>query len=99
MATLQLVTLLTDVGTTDAYVGIVKGILLSRAPQARLVDLVHTAESGSLYAAAYLLAAAPPPLRWSAAWDWMNWGLPCLSGPALPAPEPDLGQTVLSWAK
>jgi S-adenosylmethionine hydrolase len=58
MATPRVITLLTDVGTTDAYVGIVKGILLARAPEVRLVDLVHAAESGSLYAAAYLLTAA-----------------------------------------
>lgn len=57
---LQLITLLTDFGTTDAYVGIVKGILIARAPQARLVDLVHAADSGSLYAAAYLLTSAAP---------------------------------------
>lgn len=56
----QVITLLTDFGTTDAYVGIVKGILLARAPQARLVDLVHGAESGSLYAGAYLLISAYP---------------------------------------
>jgi S-adenosyl-L-methionine hydrolase (adenosine-forming) len=56
----QLITLLTDFGTTDAYVGIVKGILYSRAPDARVVDLVHAAESGSLYAAAYLLMSAFP---------------------------------------
>jgi S-adenosylmethionine hydrolase len=60
MTTLRLITLLTDFGTTDAYVGIVKGILLSRAPDARVVDLVHAAESGSLYATAYLLMSACP---------------------------------------
>lgn len=60
MAAARVITLLTDFGTTDAYVGIVKGILLARAPHARLVDLVHAAESGSLYAAAYLLTAACP---------------------------------------
>lgn len=60
MATLRVITLLTDFGTTDAYVGIVKGILLTGAPGARLVDLVHAAESGSLHAAAYLLTAACP---------------------------------------
>ena len=60
MAAPQVITLLTDFGTTDAYVGIVKGILLARAPHARLVDLVHAAESGSLYAAAYLLMSAYP---------------------------------------
>jgi S-adenosylmethionine hydrolase len=34
--------------------------VLGRAPEARLVDLVHATESGSLYAAAYLLTAAHP---------------------------------------
>ena len=56
----QIITLLSDFGTTDAYVGIVKGILITRAPDARVVDLVHAAESGSLYAAAYLLMSAYP---------------------------------------
>jgi S-adenosylmethionine hydrolase len=60
MAATQLITLLTDFGTTDAYVGIVKGILYSHAPEARVVDLVHAAESGNRYAAAYLLVSAYP---------------------------------------
>ncbi|OFW14151.1 MAG: hypothetical protein A3H29_15230 [Acidobacteria bacterium RIFCSPLOWO2_02_FULL_67_21] len=56
----QLITLLTDLGTTDAFVGIVKGVLLTRAPDARVVDLVHAAEFGSLHATAYLLISAYP---------------------------------------
>jgi len=60
MATSRLITLMTDLGTTDAYVGVVKGILLDRAPDAHIVDLTHAAESGSLYTAAYLLATAFP---------------------------------------
>jgi S-adenosylmethionine hydrolase len=56
----QLITLLTDLGTTDAYVGIIKGVLLTRAPQARTIDLTHAADAGSLYAAGYLLASAHP---------------------------------------
>jgi S-adenosylmethionine hydrolase len=60
MAAPHVITLLTDFGTTDAYVGIVKGILYSRAPDARVVVLIHAAESGSLYAAAYLLMSAFP---------------------------------------
>jgi S-adenosylmethionine hydrolase len=62
MASPQVITLLTDFGTTDAYVGIVKGVLVTRAPEARVIDLVHAAESGSLYAAAYLLTSAYPYL-------------------------------------
>ena len=37
MAAPQLITLLTDFGTTDAYVGIVKGVRLTRVPDARAV--------------------------------------------------------------
>jgi S-adenosylmethionine hydrolase len=36
-----LITLLTDFGTADGYVGEVKGVLLSRAPGATLVDITH----------------------------------------------------------
>jgi S-adenosyl-L-methionine hydrolase (adenosine-forming) len=58
MASTQIITLLTDFGTTDAYAGIVKGVLLGRAPDARIVDLVHAADFGSLHATAYLLTSA-----------------------------------------
>jgi len=60
MAPLQLITLLTDLGTTDAYAGIVKGVLYAHAPAARIVDLTHAADRGSVHATAYLLAAAYP---------------------------------------
>ncbi|HKW45995.1 MAG TPA: SAM-dependent chlorinase/fluorinase [Gemmatimonadaceae bacterium] len=36
-----LITLLTDFGTADGYVGEMKGVLLSRAPDARVVDITH----------------------------------------------------------
>jgi S-adenosylmethionine hydrolase len=36
-----IVTLTTDFGTSDAYVGIMKGVILGLAPSARLVDLSH----------------------------------------------------------
>jgi len=41
-----LITLLTDFGEGDAFVGILKGALLSRLPEARLVDLSHQPPSG-----------------------------------------------------
>lgn len=37
----QLITLLTDFGTADGYVGELKGVLLSHAPGATIVDLTH----------------------------------------------------------
>ena len=36
-----LITLLTDFGTADGYVGEMKGVLLSQAPLATIVDLTH----------------------------------------------------------
>jgi S-adenosylmethionine hydrolase len=36
-----LITLLTDFGTADGYVGEMKGVLLARAPDAALVDITH----------------------------------------------------------
>ncbi len=38
---LPLITLLTDFGLRDPYVGIMKGVILGIAPHARLVDLCH----------------------------------------------------------
>jgi hypothetical protein len=35
------VTLLTDFGTSEPYVGIMKGVILARSPNTRLIDLTH----------------------------------------------------------
>ncbi len=54
------VTLLTDFGLADYYVGALKGTLLRLAPECRLVDLSHEIPPGDVSAAADLLAAAAP---------------------------------------
>ena len=64
-----IITLLTDLGTTDAYVGIVKGVILARNREAQIVDLTHAVERGNLHAAGYLLSVAldyfpPAPCIW-----------------------------------
>jgi hypothetical protein len=59
----QLITLLTDLGATDAYVGIVKGVLYAHAPSARIVDLTHAADRSSVHAAAYLALARPAVMQ------------------------------------
>ncbi len=41
MASPPVITLLTDFGLSDAYVGIMKGVMLGICPAARLVDLTH----------------------------------------------------------
>ena len=55
---MAIITLLTDFGTADTYVAEVKAVLLSRAPDARLVDLSHEVLPGDVRTAQYLLARA-----------------------------------------
>ena len=53
-----IVTLLTDFGLDDPYVGVVKGVLLGRAPRARLVDLTHGIPPQDVPRAALVLEGA-----------------------------------------
>jgi S-adenosyl-L-methionine hydrolase (adenosine-forming) len=52
------ITLLTDFGARDAYVGIMKGVIFSRCPAATVIDLTHEIEPGDIPAAAYILSTA-----------------------------------------
>ncbi|NLF76652.1 MAG: SAM-dependent chlorinase/fluorinase [Chloroflexi bacterium] len=58
MTTQPIVALLTDFGLTDAYVGTMKGVLLSICPRARLVDLTHAIQPQNVRQAAYVLLTA-----------------------------------------
>lgn len=51
-------TLLTDFGWSDAYAGVMKGVLLSRAPGARIVDLTHDVVPQAVESGAFLLETA-----------------------------------------
>jgi S-adenosyl-L-methionine hydrolase (adenosine-forming) len=53
-----IVTLLTDFGLSDAFTGIMKGVVLSRAPGAQLVDITHLVPPGQIVAGAFLLESA-----------------------------------------
>ena len=55
-----IVTLLTDFGLSDGYVGAMKGVLLRRCPDARLVDLTHEISPGAIDAGAYVLRQSAP---------------------------------------
>jgi S-adenosylmethionine hydrolase len=46
------IALLTDFGTRDAYTGILKGVIASRAPEARIIDLTHEIPPGDVRSAA-----------------------------------------------
>jgi S-adenosylmethionine hydrolase len=50
-----IVTFTTDFGSTDSYVGQMKGVALSLAPHARLVDLCHGLPPGAIAAGAWVL--------------------------------------------
>ena len=52
------VTLLTDFGLEDPYVGMMKGVLLSGAPGVRIVDLSHGVPPQSIRVGAWFLAHA-----------------------------------------
>jgi len=55
---LPLITLLTDFGTSDYFVGALKGVILSVNPQANIVDLSHEIPAQDVAAAAFTLLAA-----------------------------------------
>ena len=58
------VTLLTDFGLEDEYVGVMKGVILSANPQAQVVDLCHSMAPGDVQKAVWILRdlAAEPRL-------------------------------------
>ncbi len=55
-----IITLTTDFGITDSYVGAMKGVILSRCPEATLVDICHNIEPQAVRQAAYVLSTAVP---------------------------------------
>jgi S-adenosylmethionine hydrolase len=52
------ITLTTDFGLDDAYVGVMKGVLLRICPQCRLVDLTHSVPQGDILKASLVLRSA-----------------------------------------
>lgn len=52
-----IITLTTDFGLDDWFVGTMKGVILSRAPRATIVDVTHGVPAGDITAGAFALAA------------------------------------------
>ena len=52
------IVLTTDFGSVDAYVGVMKGVILSINPQASIIDLSHQVQPQNLPQAAFLLGAS-----------------------------------------
>lgn len=56
----RLITLTTDFGLSDPFVGIMKGVILSIAPKATLIDLTHHIEPHNIQQGALVLSSAIP---------------------------------------
>jgi S-adenosyl-L-methionine hydrolase (adenosine-forming) len=54
----RIITMTTDFGTVDAYVAIMKGVILSLAPNTTIVDLSHEVRPQYVSGAAYILRSA-----------------------------------------
>jgi S-adenosylmethionine hydrolase len=55
---MSIITLTTDFGLADGYVGTMRGVILSIAPQATLVDLAHQVPGQDVRAGAFVLYQA-----------------------------------------
>lgn len=55
---MTVITLTTDFGTEDAYVSIMKGVILGINPKAAIVDICHTVRPQNITQAAYILSTA-----------------------------------------
>lgn len=55
-----IITLTTDFGLEDHYAGTMKGVILSRCPDAQLVDISHNLARFNLYAGAYTIDQSAP---------------------------------------
>ncbi len=53
--TIRTIVLMTDFGLTDSYVGQMKGVILSIAPEARIIDLTHAVTPQNITEGAFLL--------------------------------------------
>jgi hypothetical protein len=55
---IPLITLTTDFGLSDHYVGVMKGVILGICPRAQIVDISHQVKPFDIAEAAYLIAQA-----------------------------------------
>jgi S-adenosylmethionine hydrolase len=58
----RLVTLTTDFGHDDWFVGVMHAVILERCPACRIVDLTHQVPPGDIERAAFVLEAAVPDI-------------------------------------
>ena len=54
----RIITLTTDFGTSDAYVGVMKGVILGINPNVQVVDITHAVPPQDIHEAAFLIHSA-----------------------------------------
>lgn len=54
----NIITLMTDFGTNDHYVGVMKGVMLNINPQIEIVDITHSIPPQDIHGAAFLIDSA-----------------------------------------
>ena len=67
-----IITLLTNFGSQDPFVGILKGVMLSITPAVQFVDLSHEIPAKNILAGALILRSAmhfSPPLPFTQPWS------------------------------
>lgn len=57
---MTIITLLTDFGDKDGFIGMMKGVILTMAPEVLIVDITHQVEPQNVRQGAFLLAQAAP---------------------------------------
>jgi S-adenosylmethionine hydrolase len=60
MRSRPVITLTTDFGTQDHYVGTMKCVIAGICPDAAVIDITHQIRPGDLYSAAYSVSQSPP---------------------------------------
>src|SRR4030042_6254996 len=55
-----MITLTTDFGQRDSYVAEMKGVILTRNPNATIIDITHCIEKFDIRTGAFMLASAAP---------------------------------------
>ena len=55
---MSVITLLTDFGLKDVYIGVMKGVILNINPEAKIVDITHEVRPQDIKEAAFLLKTA-----------------------------------------
>ena len=54
----RVISLTTDFGDSDTYVGCLKGVILSINPQANIVDITHSIANHNIRQAAFIISTA-----------------------------------------